>query len=247
MKVISTYSVKGGVGKTTTAVNLAWEAHMRGLRVLIWDLDPQGSATYLMQAKPKLKGSAEALVQGKTDPRKAVRSTPFDGIDVLPADESNRDLELALDASKKSTKRLGKVLGPLAKNYDVAILDVPPGASLLAQNVLRASDLIAVPLVPGALSIRSLDQVEDLVGSSGPTLLAFLSMLDRRKRAHKDAEALLATHQHVVGGIAIPYNADVERVGELREPIGCFAASSSAATAYKSLWNEIAQRIKLVK
>ena len=96
MKVIAVYSTKGGVGKTTTAVNLAWEA-AKHFRVLLWDLDPQGAATYLMQVKPKLKGGVGELVAGDRKAASVIRSTGVDGIDVLPADASYRDLDLVFD------------------------------------------------------------------------------------------------------------------------------------------------------
>lgn len=239
MAVIATFSVKGGVGKTTTAINLAWEAAQDG-RVLVWDLDPQGAATWLLQAKPKLKGSAEALVQGKTNPTKAIRSTAFDGIDVLPADDSYRDLELALDAAKKSRKRVEKVLAPLLQDYDTVILDVPPGSSVLAENVLRAADIVVVPVVPGALARRSLEQVNALLRTKkdSPKVVALLSMLDKRKSAHKAVVEEFA-HDPSVTDIAIPYNAAVERVGERRAPIATFAPRTAAARQYRVLWNHI--------
>ena len=111
--VIAVYSTKGGVGKTTTAVNLAWQAASEGREVLLWDLDPQAAATWLLQVKPHLRGGAEALVRGRKPANKAVRESKLDRIDVLPADESYRDLDIALDAAKKSTSRVTEALRPL--------------------------------------------------------------------------------------------------------------------------------------
>ena len=190
MKVVAVYSVKGGVGKTTTAVNLAWEA-AKSYRVLLWDLDPQAASTWLLDVRPKLKGGAEALIRGKTKIGQVVRETGYANLDVLPADDSYRDLELALDQTKHSTRRLALLLGPLARKYDVVILDCPPGESLLAHNVITAADVIVLPLQPSPLSARSLQQVRDVVRSEKkpPRIIGFISMADRRKTGHRAAIA----------------------------------------------------------
>ncbi|MCU1514466.1 MAG: hypothetical protein JWO10_1556, partial [Microbacteriaceae bacterium] len=182
MKIVAVYSTKGGVGKTTAAVNLAWEAS-RDFRVLIWDLDPQGAATFLLNVKPKLKGGVEALVDGKTRIGRAIRHTNVDRLDVLPADASYRELDLVFDRAKNSTGRVRAILDEVGHDYDVVILDCPPGASLVAENAILAADLVVLPLAPSPLSLRSLEQVDELVQASDtkPPVLAFLSMVDRRK------------------------------------------------------------------
>nr|WP_243843597.1 ParA family protein [Microbacterium endophyticum] len=239
VKVIGVYSVKGGVGKSTTAVNLAWEA-AKDHRVLLWDLDPQAAATYLLAVKPKLKGGAESLVGGKGKPKtaRAVRKTAFERLDVLPGDDSYRDLEVALDAAKHSTRRIEKVLGPLANDYDVVILDCPPGSSLLAQAVIRASDLVVLPVVPSPLSARSLQQVRDVVSAEPkpPKILGFLSMADRRKTAHRNAIVDFPANEPDMSDIVIPATVVVERMGSERSPLGVVAPGSVAAQESSRLW-----------
>ena len=97
VKVLATYSIKGGVGKTTAAVNLAAEAARTGARVLLWDLDPQGAATFFVRVKPRLKGGAERLVSERGELTAHVRATDIAGVDVLPADFSLRHLDIHLD------------------------------------------------------------------------------------------------------------------------------------------------------
>ena len=97
MKVLATYSIKGGVGKTTAAVNLGYEASRTGARVLLWDLDPQGATTFFVRVKPSLKGGAERLVSRRGDLADHVRATDVPGLHVLPADFSLRHLDLHLD------------------------------------------------------------------------------------------------------------------------------------------------------
>lgn len=239
-RIVAVFSTKGGVGKTTTAVNLAWEA-ARSDRVLLWDLDPQGASTYLLQVKPKLKRGVEALVAGDTDIRDAIRPSAQPGVDVLPADETYLDLESALEAERKSTKRLAKLLAPVLDDYDTIILDCPPVSSLLAQAALRAADVLVVPLSPAQLALRSLDQVTELVADSRrpPAVRAFFSIVDRRRKAHREAVERLPEHRPDVLPIAVPSSAVVERMGVERSPVGVFAPRSAAATAYRELWQAI--------
>lgn len=240
MRTIAVYSVKGGVGKTTTAVNLAFAAAGTG-SVLLWDLDPQGGATYLMQVKPKLRGGAESLLTGRTPVRGAVRQSGWETLDVLPADTTYRELELALDGAKKSERRIELTLASLDGDYDYTVLDCPPGSSVLARNVLRAADLVVVPLVPSPLVMRSLDQVLELVddGDRPPRVLAFLTQVDRRKKAHRELADRLADERPEVVDVCVPASVVVERMGEHRAPLGSFAAATPAGAAYAALWRRV--------
>jgi chromosome partitioning protein len=246
MKVVAVYSTKGGVGKTTTAVNLAWEAS-KDFRVLLWDLDPQGASTYLLEIKARVKGGVDALVSGKTSAGKAIRSSAYPRIDVLPADDSYRDLDLVFDAAKKSTGRVARVLESVADDYDLVILDCPPGASLVAENAIRASDIVVLPLVPSPLALRSLDQVIDIVAdaSHAPKVIAFLSMVDRRKTAHRLAVTELPAARREVKDIVVPATVLVERMGSERAPLGAFAANTEAARAYGRLWKSVKTAAKI--
>ena len=139
MKVYATYNIKGGVGKTTTAVNLAYLAAVSGRRVLLWDLDPQGAATYLFRVKPRVKGGGYGLVSGKRPVDDAVKATDFANLDLLPADFSYRNMDLQLDDAKKRTHRLDQLLSGVAEDYDIAFLDCPPSVSLVSENVRSES------------------------------------------------------------------------------------------------------------
>ena len=143
MKVLATYNIKGGVGKTATAVNLAYLAAAEGARTLVWDLDPQGAASFYFRVKPKVKGGSEALITGRRALDRAIKGTDFDNLDLIPADFSYRNMDLELGEAKKRTRRIDLLLRPLAKHYDYVFLDCPPSISLVSENVFRAADVLA--------------------------------------------------------------------------------------------------------
>ena len=151
MRVAATYSIKGGVGKTTTAVNLAFEAARAGARVLVWDLDPQGAATYLLRVRAKVKGGSERLVGAKGELASHLRGSDLSSIHVVPADFSLRHLDVHLEGTKHPIERLASLLDPLRDLYDLALLDCPPSISLASESVFRAADALLVPVVPATL------------------------------------------------------------------------------------------------
>jgi cellulose biosynthesis protein BcsQ len=248
VKVVASYSVKGGVGKTAAAVNLAWLSTRDGNRTLLWDLDAQAAATFLMRVKTKVKGGSRKLLQGRSDATAAVRPTVDENLDLLPADTSYDSADADLRDAKRSTDRVAKVLDSLADFYEVAIIDTPPGLSLLSANVVRAADLILVPIVPSPLSLRTLDQVVDLLAANQDrpaALLAFLSMVERRRALHRDVIELLRGRYADVSPTLIPASATVERMGQRRRPVVATAPTSGAAMAYGDLWREVAERLEL--
>ncbi len=166
MRVLATYNIKGGVGKTSTAVNLAYLSARDGMRTLLWDLDPQGAATFLFRVKPRVKGGGKALVTRKRPLDAAIKATDFDGLDLLPADFSYRHMDLQLDDTKRRTRRLGQLLSSVADDYDIVFLDCPPSVSLVSENVLHAADVLLVPLIPATLSLRTFDQLTRFVADA---------------------------------------------------------------------------------
>lgn len=239
--VLATYNIKGGVGKTSAAANLAFHAAREGHATLIWDLDPQGASTYLFRVKPKVRGGARKLVQGQADPADSIRGTDHERLDLLPADFRYRHMDLALDAAKRPTERLTRVLDALRPEYDFIFLDCPPSISLVSENVFLAADTLLVPLVPATLSARTLDQLDDVVGDA--QVLVFFSMVDRRKRLHREVMERLRAERDDVLATPIPAAADVERMGARRAILDDFAPRGRAALAYADLWREVRGRI----
>ncbi len=242
MKILATYNIKGGVGKTSTAVNLSYLAAQDGLRVLLWDLDPQAAASYLLRVRPRVKGGGKALISGSREIDAAIKGTDFERLDLLPADFTYRNLDLLLDATKKPTRRIARLLAPLGTEYDAVFLDCPPGISLLSESVLQAADQLLVPLIPTTLSLRTLDQLTGFIaGLNGrpPGVLAFFSMIDRRKRLHLEIAERLPTERGDVAATAIPALSVIERMAVERAPVPAFAPRSQAAASYRQLWAEV--------
>ena len=238
-KVLATYNIKGGVGKTSAAVNLATLAAHDGNPTLLWDLDPQGASTYLFRVKPKIKGGGAKLVRGKTDADGQIKGTDTENLDLLPADFSYRHMDLALDGAK--TNRLNRVIKPLSE-YEYVFLDCPPSISLVSENVFEAADALIVPIIPTTLSSRTLDQLHEVL-SSNAKVLGFFSMADRRKKLHRQIMDELAG-EHDILETVIPSSADVERMGSERAAVVDFAPRSRAALAYADLWAEVRARLK---
>jgi cellulose biosynthesis protein BcsQ len=245
VKIFATYNIKGGVGKTATAVNLGYLAARDRYRVLLCDLDPQAATSFLFRIRPRVKGGGKALIRGTRPVDDAIKATDFDNLDLLPADFTYRNLDLLLDASKKPVRRLAGLLAPLSAEYDVIFLDCPPGISLLSESVLQAADTLLVPLIPTTLSVRTLDQLTEFVAGmdgSRPSILAFFSMTDRRKRLHREVIAQLPAQRDDVAATAIPALSLIEQMSLQRAPVAAFAPRSAAARCYAELWQEAGKR-----
>jgi cellulose biosynthesis protein BcsQ len=248
LKIIAVTNIKGGVGKTTTAVNLAYLCAESGRATVLWDLDSQGAATYTLRCEAAERVSAKKLVAGKRELNELVVASGFDDLDVLPADFSYRNFDVHLSARKHPTARLLKMSRALSDRYAVLILDCPPGMSLLSENVLRASDALVVPVIPTPLSIRMLDELRDFAAASGWTdlrLLPFFSMVDRRKSLHLEVMAATRSRFPELLATEVPYRSEIERMTERRAPLPAYAPRSAAAEIYAALWREVALRLTL--
>lgn len=246
MKTIASYNIKGGVGKTATAVNLAYEMARQGERTLVWDLDPQGAASYFFRIKTKVKGGGKGLIKRNREVESLIKGTDFDNLDLLPADFSYRNMDLLLDKGKDPTAHMRKIIAPLVDDYDYLIMDCPPSISLVSENVFQAADTLLVPTIPTVLSLRTLDRLLDFCVESdldGLRVLPFFSMVDRRKSLHRDIVDSPPTDRVNFLKTTIGYASEVERMGISREPIGNVSRRSSPARSYQALWEEVKEQI----
>jgi cellulose biosynthesis protein BcsQ len=246
MKVLATYSIKGGVGKTTTAVNLSYEAASTGARVLLWDLDPQGAATFFFRVKPRVKGGVSRLLGRRGKLAASLKESDVGGLHLVPADFSLRHLDVHLADGTGSTSSLGALLDPIDDDYDIAILDCAPGITLGSEAVFHAADALLVPTVPTTLSVRTLDQLTGFLdddSDDGPKVLPFVSMLDRRKTLHRELIESLATVEPPFLSTAIPNASAIERMAVHRAPLGEFSPRSRARQAFTDLWSEVSTHL----
>lgn len=239
MKVVAVYNLKGGVGKTTLAVNMAWcSATLSARRTLLWDLDPQAGATFLVGAEPTAE-KARSVFAKDIAPTRLVKPTDIDRLSILPADRSLRSLDQFLFSLGKR-KRLAKLLEGLEGHYDRVILDCPPGLTETSEQVMRAADVILIPVIPSPLARRAFDEaVEHLQQhhAGQAAILPVFSMADRRRALHK--AALDDWPEWPV----IPMASVIEQMGVRRRPVGAFAPSSAAAAAFAFLWRAVERKL----
>jgi chromosome partitioning protein len=245
MSIIAVYNIKGGVGKTATAVNLAYLSASGGARTLLCDMDPQGSSTFYFRIRPASKFNADKLLKGGKHVARNIRGTDYPGLDLLPADFSYRNIDIVLDDMKKSSQRLGKILRPLLDDYDQILLDCPPNITLLSENIFHAADHILVPLIPTTLSLLALQQLYSFlreIDVKRAKVLVFFSMVEKRKKMHLELMHQLINESGVMPAL-VPFLADIERMGLYRQPVNAALPNSLAAAAYADLWREIRKRV----
>lgn len=247
MRTIAVYNLKGGVGKTATAVNLAWHAARWKHPTLLWDLDPQGAASFYLGVEGEKTYKPGALLAGTRNIDNLRVTTRWPGLDAIPADISLRNLDVKLSEGGGKTQ-LRKLLGPMADNYSLTILDCPPTLSPVAESIFAAADVLLVPVIPTHLSVRAFEQVRDTLKTKSYgdlKILPFYNMVDRRRALH--VEMIVKPPTVMRGGLKtwIPYSTHVEQMGEFQAPMGEFAPHTPAARAFRHLWFEMADKLKL--
>lgn len=247
MKVLASYNIKGGVGKTAAAVNMSYLAAQQGWRTLVWDLDPQGAASFYFRVKSKVKSGVKGIIQKKHSLSDIIKGTDFEGLDLIPADFSYRNMDLLLDEKKKPANHLRKLLKPLAHEYDYVFLDCPPSISLVSESVFNAADTLLVPVIPTVLSIRTLEQLirfRDKHHLENVRLQAFFSMVDRRKNLHKTIVENPPLNHNLFIKAEIPYTSEIEQMGIHRAPLPSYASNSRSAKAYAAMWQEVSTTLQ---
>lgn len=249
MKTLGVVNQKGGVGKTTTAINLAAYLAAGGRRVLLLDMDPQANATSGLG----LRGTERGLYEALGEPGRVaefVQPTSQAGLDVLPAtpDLAGAGVELADDPDA-----LARLLASV-QGYDLALIDAPPSLGPLTVNVLAASDALLIPLQAEYYALEGLaglmETVERVQGGLNPRLKVLgvaITMFDGRTNLAQEVEAMVRQHfGELVFWSVVPRNVRLSEAPSFAKPIGAFAPLSSGAAAYKRLSEEVMQRVEKI-
>lgn len=243
MPVIAVYSVKGGVGKTTIAVDLAWRcAQIGNHETLLWDLDQQGGSGFLLDAAPRKRARAMSLFHRDSRPRELIEKTRHDRLSLLQSDASLRQMPIQL-ARIGARTRLSQLISALKADYRRVVLDCPPMLNEVSDQIIMAADVIILPLPASPLAARAFDQVREELRqhhTKHPPILPVLSMYDQRRKLHRSVREDSACDWPV-----IPQSTHVEQMALRKEPMPAFANWSDASRAMGRLYS--AAEMKLVQ
>ena len=251
--ILSLVNLKGGVGKTTTAVNLGATFAANGLRCLLVDLDPQSSASFslaLREDDPQ-RSVAGCLLEGVAA-ADAIRETSVEGLDLLAGSMALAGADLALARKHHPEQGLSQVLRPVGRRYDAIVIDCPPGLSVLTLNGLAASSAFVLPVVPHDLALEALDRFFEgwerlpLTPRQRPELLGILpNMVDHRTNLAD--EVVLAIRKQFgrrVFRTEIPINVRLAEAPGYGMTIFQYESWSSGAAAYRKLGAEVLRRAR---
>ena len=253
MKKIAVYNIKGGVGKTTTAVNLACLLAKNGLSVLLWDLDPQGGSSFFFNRQNHNNNTHSRLFDKYITIYDVIHSTDSYQIDVISNDAMFTDQFMNKAARLTAVNFINHdlmkmTLSEVEDDYDVCIMDCSPGRFLLHDNIFNAADLLLIPNIPAPLSVYCNNMLMDSLQNNVRNLnkvVSFYNMVQSHKNLHKyylehrkddPSQRILDSY--------IPFYAEIETITMTKESIFHQLKESKTIHYYQQLWFEVCERMK---
>lgn len=238
------YNKKGGVGKSTSAVNLAYIASTLGYRTLLWDLDPQQSATRMLTGSDMEAPSLKTLLSGKKRILDAVQENVVPGLSLLPGRFSYRKLATRLRASKSA--RLDGARSRFQKRFDLLFVDTPPSLDRDAEVALAASDVVLVPVVPSPAAVATLQEVTHFLAGIGvepDRVLVYSSRVQKQRKTHREIRSALHSNKYTLLESSISEAAELERTTPPGKPVARKSDADKSAREFRMLFREIAARV----
>lgn len=252
-RVVAIANQKGGVGKTTTAVNLSACLGEMGRTVLVVDNDPQGNATSgLGVDKNSVEVSLYDCLMGSVDPSRVVKATPYRGVWLLPSSIHLAGAEVEMVNTPERETLLRKVVGRIRENYDFVFVDCPPSLGLLTVNALVAADSVLIPIQCEYYALEGLTQllntiklVRSRLNSSLELEGVLLTMFDGRTNLSMQvAEEVKKYFREKVYKAVIPRNVRLSEAPSYGKPISVYDPRSKGTEVYRELAEEVVRRVE---
>lgn len=252
--IIAVTNQKGGVGKTTTALNVAAALSFKGKKTLLLDTDPQANSTISCVRDPfeNEKSLYDIMIRNEDDIKKAIVHSTIPGLDVVISRISMAKLEPALIGEIDGHFRLRDILKPVRKNYDFIIIDTPPTLGLITINALVAANYILIPIQSSYLCLEGTDDLLETIDKvkrvANPDLRIIgilITLHDKRTNIAKDVvKRIKGVFKDKVFNTVISKSVKLEESPAYKESIFTFAPNSIGAIQYKKVVEEILKRVK---